>query len=266
MCYRFANIQEEEEFRAKMRALGKVFKDKPNPDKKFKFFHTNGFGHEELPVITQAKPDEINHMYWGLIPAGTKNKEDKIKYWKMGYTLNARSESIFTTWSFKHNIKEHRCLIPATGFFEWREFEGNKYPYLIQVRSKEYFDDTTAFCFAGVYDHWVDKESGEVIDGFAIITTEANPMMKQIHVNLKREDEGGRMPVIVAPEDYNTWLNPDATFEDLERIMQPYPEDQMQAYTISKDITSRKINPDRPETLDYVGYNELRGEDAFNVR
>ena len=234
-------------------------------EKRFEFFHTNGFAHEELPVITQEKPDEISYMYWGLIPSGVKSHADKVKYWKMGYTLNARSEEIFQTWSFKNNIKDHRCLIPATGFFEWRDVGKEKYPYLIQLKSSDFPDDTESFCFAGVYDHWIDKDTGEVIDGFAIITVEANPMMKNIHVNLKRPDNGGRMPVIIEEKDYDTWLSPKATFEDLDNIMQPYDQEKMQAYTISKMITSRSIDPNAPETLQFYLYPELGREVAFNV-
>ena len=248
-----------------MRSLGKVFKEQPADDKRFTFYHTNGFAHEQLPVVTQTTPTDISYMHWGLIPAGVKSKDDKIKYWKMGYTLNARSEEIFTTWSFKENIKGHRCLIPATGFFEWREFNGEKYPYLIQVKDPDFPDDTTPFCFAGVYDHWADKETGEVIDGFAIITTGANPMMKTIHVNVKREDAGGRMPVIVSPANYAAWLNPDTSAEDLVKIMKPYPEKYMQAYTISKLITSRKIDPNAPETLQFHPAPELEEETSFNM-
>ncbi len=182
----------------------------------------------------------------------------------MGYTLNARSESIYDTWSFRNKIRTHRCLIPATGFFEWRDFGKEKFPYLIQVKAPA-SDDIAPFCFAGVYDHWVDKETGEVTDGFAIITTEANPMLKNVHVNLKRPDNGGRMPVILHEKDYDKWLDPQATEDEIEALMKPYEQERMQAYTISKMITKRTIDPNAPETLQFYPYPELGEEVAMNV-
>ena len=263
MCYRFSNIQEEKEFREHMRQLGKIFKHTTEEAQgRFSFFHTNGFAHEKLPVISEEKPDVISYMNWGLIPSKTKTRADKDKIWKMGYTLNARSEEIFTTWSFKDNIRSHRCLVPATGFFEWRDYNKVKYPYLIQVHKAEEFQ---SFFFQGIYDYWTDKETGEHFESFSILTCAANPMLKKVHVNLSRPDLGGRMPVIIADNDFDKWLNPDATEKDIKELMKPYPEEQMYAYTISKDITSRKVNPDRAETLSHVHYDELKEESSFNA-
>lgn len=265
MCYRYSNAQEETEFRRHMKSLGRVFRQDIESGKKFFFYHSNGFSHEQLPVITQEKPDDLTWKYWGLIPTALKSRADKDKYWKMGFTLNAREEEITKTWSFKYSIRERRCLVPATGFFEWRDFKGIKYPYLIQVKASKYPDETEPFCFAGIYDRWEDKVIGDVIESFALITTEANYMMKQVHVNLTRPDQGGRMPVILPPKDYGDWLNPDTKIEDVQAMLQPYDEEKMEAYTISKQITSRKVDPNNPETLKFTPYSELGAETAFNL-
>lgn len=265
MCYRFSNVQEESDFRRAVKNVLSGFSTTLSKGKRFLFYHSNGFAHEQLPVISQENPNDLTWMYWGLIPSGVKSKADKEKYWKMGYTLNARSEEIFQTWSFKNAVKDKRCLIPATGFFEWREFNKKKYPYLIQVKSSVFPDDVEPFCFAGVYDRWVDESTGEIIEGFAIITTEANEMMKQIHVNLSRPDGGSRMPVIIHQSEYLKWLNPLATFEDLTEIMMPFDENAMQAYTISKDITSKGAEPNKPETLNFHPFDELSTTTEFNL-
>ena len=256
MCYRFNNTQEETAFRKQMKILGKVFKQESS-NKRFSFYHTNGFAHELLPVVTQENSSEISFMHWGFVPPSVTSKADKDKYWKMGWTLNARSEEIFTTRSFKNAITNKRCLIPATGFYEWRELNGEKYPYLILVKSGEKFSEASPFCFAGVYNNWMDKETGEVIDSFAIITCEANNLLKKIHVNRKRTDQGGRMPVIVHPHEYDKWLNPITSAAELQQIMQPFPDEKMMAYTISKLITSRKENPNVPEVMVHYAYEEL---------
>ena len=111
--------------------------------------------------------------------------------------------------------------------------------------------DRQLFCFAGIYTSWVDKTTGELINSFSILTTDANPLMEKIH-NLKK-----RMPVIVPPSLYKKWLQPDLTKEEIQSFFHPYPEENMQEHSISKRITSRTDNPNVPETLEPFTYPEL---------
>jgi len=263
MCYRYSNLDEETRFRKSTKRYLKNFRIE-SVNGPFSFIHSNGFSHEKLPTITMECPEDITYMHWGLIPFFTKTKEDKETLWKRGYTLNARGEEIFTKPSFRGPIKDKRCLIPATGFFEWRNYNGIKYPYLVQLINPDFEDDTTPFCFAGVYDRWVDKTTGELIEGFAIVTTAANSLMKRIHVNIDRPDEGGRQPVIVLPNDYENWLSPNATFENLERIIEPVQSEIIRAYTITKDITRRGFDLTNPSLLSHVSYDNLPGC-TFNI-
>ncbi len=235
MCFHYALTKEKAEIEIH---LGVDWDDEWVP-----VFHASGFSFLQMPVITQKKPDSIQMFNWGLIPHWVKTKADADKL--KTQTLNARSETIFERPSFRSYIPNNRCLIIADGFFEWMDFQKKKYPHFIQIKNKE------LFCFAGVYASWVDKTTGELINSFSILTTDANPMMERIH-NLKK-----RMPVIVPPNLYQKWLAPDLTKEDIQSFFSSYPETNMQNHTISKRITSRTENSNSPETVLPFAYPEL---------
>jgi putative SOS response-associated peptidase YedK len=131
----------------------------------------------------------ISHIKWGLIPSWSK--DDSIKK----YTLNARHETVNQKPSFK-NAK--RCLIFADGFYEWKWLDAKgtkKQKYLIE------YPDSELFAFAGLYDQWVDKETGEIIRSCSILTTQAKGIMREIH-NSKL-----RMPVTINKSNFNEWLD-----------------------------------------------------------
>ena len=102
------------------------------------------------------------------------------------------------------------------------DLQKKKYPHFI------YMKNNSLFCFAGIYSSWTDKETGEHLNTFSILTTDANPMLEKIH-NIKK-----RMPVIVPPHLYKKWLQPDLTKEEINSFFNPYPDDAMQNHTISK--------------------------------
>lgn len=149
----------------------------------------NGFQFPQTPVITNKQPNTIQLFNWGLIPFWAK--DDSIKK----NTLNARIETIHEKPSFKNSIN-NRCLILADGFYEWQWIDDKgkqKQKYLITLSKDE------LFAFAGLWSEWTDKQTGEMLNTYTILTTDANDLMAEIH-NTKK-----RMPVIVANE--NDWLN-----------------------------------------------------------
>ena len=151
----------------------------------------NGFTYPHTPVITNENTGLIKELYWGLIPVWSK--DDAIK----AYTLNARIETIKEKPSFKGAIK-NRCLIISDGFFEWQWLDKKgtkKQKYLLTQK------DSEAFAFAGLYSNWVDKLTGEVRNTYTIVTTEANPLMAEIHNNKKR------MPIALTPQREQDWLS-----------------------------------------------------------
>ncbi len=235
MCFHYALTKQKAEIEIQ---LGVQWDDEWLP-----VFHADGFTFLQMPVITQKQPNHIQLFNWGLIPHWVKTKADADKL--KAQTLNARSETVFEKPSFRSYIPNNRCLIIADGFFEWMDFQKKKYPHFIQMQNSQ------LFCFAGIYASWVDKATGELINSFSILTTDANPMMEKIH-NLKK-----RMPVIVPPHLYKKWLSPGLTREEIESFFAPYPEEKMQNHTISKRITSRSEDSNVPQTLELATYPEL---------
>ncbi|MEI8279802.1 MAG: SOS response-associated peptidase [Bacteroidota bacterium] len=207
------------------------------------FYKMSGFAFAKIPVLTTENPDKVQGYYWGLIPKWCKD-EAQAKEMRTN-TLNAKSETVFEKPSFRASIGSKRCLIFVKGFYEWRDYEKKKYPYYIHLKNEP------VFAFGGIYETWVNKETGEVYNTVSIITTEANPLMAQIH-NSKM-----RMPLIISGEDAGRWIDPALSKEEIQDLMKPYDEHQMEAHTISKLITSRKENPNQAAVKEVFEYSEL---------
>ena len=235
MCFHYALTKEKAEIEIQ---LGVQWDDEWKP-----VYHASGFSFLQMPVISQKQPGQVQLFNWGLIPHWVKTKADADKL--KTQTLNARSETVFDRPSFRSYIPNNRCLVIVDGFFEWMDFQKKKYPHFIQIKNGD------LFCFAGIYSSWVDKTTGEFINSFSILTTDANPMMEKIH-NLKK-----RMPVIIPTHQFKKWLSPDLTKEEIQTFFSPYPDEQMQQHTISKRITSRTDNSNVPETIEQLTYPEL---------
>jgi len=151
----------------------------------------NGFQYPKTPIITNKQPNEIQLFNWGLIPFWAK--DDSIKK----NTLNARIETINEKPSFRNSVN-NRCLVLADGFYEWQwldEKGKQKQKYELTL------PDNELFAFAGLYSEWVDKSTGEIINSYTILTTEANELMSKIH-NTKK-----RMPVILSADNEKNWLH-----------------------------------------------------------
>ena len=205
--------------------------------------HVNGFANPVMPVITNSNSEQISFFSWGLIPSWTKSTSDAQKIRQM--TLNAKSETIFEKPSFRNNIQSKRCLIPATGFFEWHTCNNKKYPFYISLKNDE------VFMFAGVWDSWTDKQSGTILNTYSIITTEANELMAKIH------NEKHRMPLILSSENEVLWLSKDLKNNDILALMKPFSAFEMKAHPISRQISSKQTNMPDEELLNPFSYPEL---------
>lgn len=171
--------------------LEKRFKATLETDAIFSSERYNGFTFPNTPVITNTDQKLIQLYSWGLMPSWSTDQKFRIN------TLNARIETIEEKPSFKNNVK-NRCLILADGFFEWKWIDEKgklKQQYLLSLQDDE------PFAFAGIYSQWTDKSTGELINTYSIVTTEANELMAEIH-NTKK-----RMPVILTPDNESLWLN-----------------------------------------------------------
>ena len=173
-----------------------------------------------LPVVVKNSPNQVELMKWGLVPHWSK--EPRVKY----STINARAENITSSSVYREPFRTKRCLIPANGFFEWKQTASGKVPYFIHLKHEP------MFAFAGLYDIWTDAE-GKEFKSFSIITTTPNEIMQPIH---------NRMPVILPKEHEEVWLTPEETnTAKLLTFLQPYPSNQMEAYTVSTEV-NRPMN------------------------
>lgn len=166
--------------------------------------HINGFDYPKTPIIIDEKPNIITHYNWGLIPSWAKDEEIKK------YTLNAKIETVNEKPSFKNSV-DKRCLVIANGYYEWQWLDPKgkaKQKYELRLPNEE------LFAFAGLYSHCVDKETGEIKSTYTILTTEANPLLAEIH-NQKR------MPIVLKREEEFKWLN----HEPIEHFAFPYSAD-----------------------------------------
>lgn len=174
---------------------------------------------QQIPTIIRANNENrLGTLRWGLIPFWAKDASISNKL------INARSETAEEKASFKHALKKRRCVILSDGFYEWKKDKDRKIPMRIQVNNGE------PFAMAGLWEQWKDGE--KTIYTCTILTTEANEMMKDIH---------NRMPVILPRDKEHDWIDPSLEdFNILKDIMQPYPDDQMNAYEVSKLVNSPK--------------------------
>lgn len=191
--------------------------------KEQKQYRVNAFSFPDCPVITSDP--ELHIFKWGLIPFWVKDQKQADEIKRM--TLNARADTVFQKPSFREPIMKKRCLVPSTGYFEWRHEGNKKIPYYIYVK------DEPIFSMAGVYDSWLDRSTGEVISTFSIITTEANELTGYIH-NTKH-----RMPAILSLEDEERWLDLKLGESDIEQLLIPFPADRMDAYVIDNDFLKK---------------------------
>lgn len=161
---------------------------------------------------------DLTFFHWGLIPSWSKDIQ-------MGSRMiNARSETVTEKPSFRNAFKRRRCLIPADGFYEWQKQADGKQPMFIRPSE----GGERPFALAGLWEFWSDPDGG-TIQSCTILTTTPNELMASIH---------NRMPVIVEPEDFDLWLNPEPDPEQGLHLLRPYPAEKMVAYPVSTVVNN----------------------------
>ena len=165
-------------------------------------------------------------MRWGLIPHWAKDEN-------IGYRMiNARAETITEKPAYRGLLPSKRCIVPASGFYEWQATENGKQPYYIHADAGEYFP------FAGLYDIWKSPEGREIYS-FTIITTQPTVNLRPIH---------DRMPVILGPDAEEIWLDPDVTDpKELTPLLHPYTVKAIDFYPVSKAVN--RAGYDTPELI-----------------
>lgn len=186
-------------------------------------YHVSAFTNPDYPIITAAP--EVQVYKWGLIPFWAKSESDAANI--RTKTYNARAESIFQKPSFRPYVRTKRCVVPSTGWFDWRHESGKKIPYFIYVK------DQPIFSMAGIYADWKNPRNGQTIYTFSIITTQANQLMSYIH------NTNFRMPVLLHREDEEKWLFPELRDEEIQDLLKPYDDNLMDAYEINNDFLKK---------------------------
>jgi putative SOS response-associated peptidase YedK len=176
----------------------------------------------ELPVVLVGKGNnrKIGRLRWGLVPSWAEDLT-------IGNSMiNARSETLTEKPSFKKPFQRHRCLIPASGFYEWQNLGKTKIPYFARTLDQEVVG------FAGLFDKW--DHGDEPLYTFTIITTPANSLLKPLH---------DRMPAIIRPEAYQQWLDPlNSNVDQLQPLLVPYPTEKMAVYRVSDEVNRASNN------------------------
>ncbi|MBM3543114.1 MAG: SOS response-associated peptidase [Alphaproteobacteria bacterium] len=179
---------------------------------------------DAIPIVRIDPRDgerEVVMARWGLIPAWMKEKP-KAPH------INARAETVHEKPLFREAFRKRRCLIPATGFFEWEQRADGKQPWRYTRK------DLEPFAFAGLWEF--TRQGGEDIVSAAIIVGGPNDLVARVH---------DRMPVMLMPEDYDRWLGAGATSEELRALLKPYDAKLMEAYAVNRAVNS--VKNDTPE-------------------
>ena len=214
-----------------------------------KHYCVSGFAHPQLMVFTNEQPYTPQAFIWGLIPHWVKDTKQAQLMWNQ--TLNARGESIFEKSSFRTSAKNKRCLIYLDAFYEHHHAHGKTFPYHIAMK------DGSPLSIAGLWDEWVNKETGEIINTCTIVTTVGNKTLTRIHNNPKLE--GPRMPVILPKDKQNDWLMECTTESDKQKVnelIRPFDDELLEAYTV-KRIKGKDATGDNEEAEMRYEYKEI---------
>lgn len=175
---------------------------------------------QEAPVVRQRRAPAgertIQSLRWGLVPAWAEDPRIGARL------INARAETLLEKPAFRAAFRRRRCLVPADGFYEWQAQGRARQPFLITER------DGAPFAFAGLWERWTPQgEETAPLDSFTIITTRANDFLQSLHE---------RMPVILSPESYARWLDPDAEPEQLADLLMPAPNDLLRMVPVDPRV------------------------------
>ncbi|GAB3829088.1 SOS response-associated peptidase [Hymenobacter jeollabukensis] len=212
MCGRYTIITPDS-------GLAKRFDAKPAAPSKANY---NAAPSQRMPIITNLAPHDIQAVQWGLIPGWVKDVKQAPK------PINARAETLPEKPSFRQLLQRRRCLVLADSFYEWQQTGRGKIPHRILRQ------DEAPFAFAGLWDEWTDRDTGEVVPTFTIVTTEPNALMAQLH---------NRMPVILPDRAAElAWLDDRTTAAEHQALLRPLPDGLLKEYAVTTLVNSPAHN------------------------
>lgn len=194
---------------------------------------------QKVPVVRETGEGgrSLDELVWGLVPSWAKDPAIGNRM------INARAETVHEKPSFRHALRQRRCIIPASGYYEWTKAGDSKQPWYITLQ------DGDPMGLAGLWESW-RSPSGDALETFCILTTAANSLMATIH---------DRMPVILPQTEYGIWLSRnDDNLENITRLFTLDPPQKLTAVKVSNYVNSpshisddciRPLQEDRSETV-----------------
>src|SRR6185369_1472675 len=210
MCGRYNIIPNAQAFVDAFEILLEILKGEPR--------YNISPGTEQAILLVRNKERVAEFLHWGLIPYWAKDRA-------IGYKLsNARSDTISIKPSFREAFRSRRCLIPASGYYEWKSIAGKKQPYLFRMRTDE------PFAMAGIWERWEGPQG--TVYSFAVITTEPNELAATVH---------DRMPVIIPRSRFEEWLDPERNDPaDIQPMLASYPAAEMTTHPVSTKLNNAR--------------------------
>jgi putative SOS response-associated peptidase YedK len=217
MCGRYASTLSPEAMRALFRYL-----EQPNFPPRYNIAPT-----QPIAIVrTVEGKRQFALVRWGLIPSWVKDPR------AFSLVINARGESVNEKPAFKNAMKYRRCLVPADGFYEWKRDAARNQPYFVRRT------DRAPVAFAGLWENWMGP-NGEEVETAAIVTTTASRTIAHIH---------DRMPVILPPDAFDFWLDPQVDAQSAVAAIRPAPDDEIEACPVSSAV-NRTAN-DAPNLME----------------
>ena len=210
MCGRFA-------FTSPVEAMRQLFgvEDRPNLAPRYNIAPS-----QEVAIVRNLGGEgrRLAMVHWGLLPSWAKERKIAARL------INARAESVGEKPSFRAAFRARRCLVPADGYYEWLAMKDGKQPYRLARR------DDGLFAFAGLWERWMPPEGGAAVESCTIITTAADAAVRPIHQ---------RMPAILSPDDYASWLGESASSPDqLLALVQDASSPDLVATPVSRRLNN----------------------------
>lgn len=226
-------------------------------------YHTTAFEHWRMPVITMSQPDTFQFFHWGLIPAFVKNLTQYQEKYSSRY-LNSRVEGLFEPKMFHpklnrsvenpffSSVQSGRCIVLLDGYYDWH-WQGKKsYNFHIGLSNDE------PMLVAGISRTW-QNDSGELRDTVSLVTTPANTLCASVH-NRPKGSEGERQLAILDRDAAMNWIAPDASLDQLKKVITVFPESEMKAYPVKKLFDQdgrRRVSLNDPACIEEKQFPEL---------
>lgn len=187
------------------------------------------------PLLTGEDALHFQYMRWGLVPFWAKDMSIASKM------INARVETVQSKPAFRQALEKRRCIVPFDGYYEWMKEGKKRIPYRIVLHDK------SIFTIAGMYETW-KMPNGELLYSFTLITQPAADSIAHIH---------DRMPAMLPKDQESMWLEKDMSTEDLLKLIQPLPDDQLAYYPVSDKVN--KVSENSPELIEQIDPNDKTG-------